>query len=210
MSAQKILQTANDIGSAFAVELVREYGTGTRPLPNESLDLFAQAVLAHNGGAYSATAIVCRAAVGAAGIQALYMERVGPNEWSPPRIPLQPNGKPIRPNLDAVIDGLKLYGILHKTEADDARLVKDAGDTVAHTVERSQRLFAAYLDDLQAAVRGGGKIEDVQPPATKVSTDQSVTLLLATCRVLLATYRGAPKRTGPTSYLHYPEPSGAD
>jgi hypothetical protein len=204
------LPTADDTWSAFALELTRRYGTGTRPLPNESLDLLAQAVQAHKGGAYSATAIVCRAALEAAGIQALYLERVGPASWSPPRIPLQPNGRPIRLNLDAVIDGLKLYGILDKKEADSARKVKDAGDTAAHTVERSQRMFAEYLDDLRAALAAGGKIVDVQPPATKVSEDQSLTLLQTTARTLLAIYSGTPKRTGPTPYLHYPEPSGAD
>lgn len=203
-------RTADDVWSAFEAELKTEFGTGARPLPNESLDLFSQAVLAHKGGAYAATAIVCRAALEAAGIQALYLERLGPSEWSPPCIPLQPNGKQIRLSLDVTIEGLKLYGILNEPEAKCARIVKRAGDTVAHIVERSQRSVSEYLDDLRAAFQGHGRIEDVQPPATKVSEDQSLTLLQTTSRVLLAIYRGAPKRTGPTPYIHYPEPSGAD
>lgn len=202
--------TADDVWSAFTVELLREYGTGPRPLPNESLDLFAQAVLAHKGGAYSAAAIVCRAALEAAGIQALYLERLGPNTWSPPLIPLLPNGKPVRLNLDTVIEGLELYGVIDKPAAKAARLVKEGGDTVAHTVERSQRKFAEYLDALRKAIQGGGRIEDVQPPATRVSEQESLSLLQSTSRVLLAIYHGAPGRTGPTPYLHYPESSGAD
>jgi hypothetical protein len=203
-------QTADDIWAAFTLELLKEYGSKTRPLPNESLDLFAQAVLAHNGGAYSAAAIVCRAALEAAAIQALYLERLGPNIWSPPLIPLLPDGKPIRLNLDAVINGLELHGVLDKKAIKDARLVKEGGDTVAHTVERTQRKFAEYLNALRTAMRGGGKIEDVQPPATRVSEGESLSLLQATCRVILAINRGVANRTGPTPYFHYPEPSGAD
>jgi hypothetical protein len=201
---------ADDIWSAFTLEMLREYSTGPRPLPNESLDLLAQAVLAHNGGAYSAAAIVCRAAEEAAAIQALYLERVGPEQWTAPQIPRHPNGKQIRLNLDTVIEGLEVHGILDPAETKVARVVKEAGDTVAHTVERSQRKFEEYLKKLEKTMKEGGKLEDVQPPATRVSEQESLEVLGATARLIIALNRGAPNRKGPTAYWHPPEPTGAD
>lgn len=198
------------IWDGFAAQLEQEYAQGVRPLPNESLDLLVQAILAHKGGAYSAAAIVCRASVEAAGIQALYLQRTGPRSWSQLLVPLRPDGEPFYLQLGSVLKGLKLYGVLDESASGDAQKVKDAGDRVAHTVERQEREFKDFFVKLRKAMQGNGKIEDIQTVSTKISEQESADLIAATSRVLLAVYRGVGQRSGPTGYLHSPEPSSAD
>lgn len=183
---------------------------GVWSLPTDSVRIFAEAGLSAKSGAYNAAAVMCRAAIEAAGWQALYLQAVGPAVWTEAAVPRHPNGERVRLNLVKIIEGLQHHGVLNKKSAAEADKVRLRGDTVAHLVENTARTWEKKRTEILAELAKKGTLQPLPQLLQEVSEAEAVELLEMTATVLTEIFRGVPKRTGPTPFLRTPEPSTAD
>lgn len=183
---------------------------GVPTLPEDSISLLEQAELAEAGGAYDAAAMACRAAVEAAGWQALYLQRTGPGVWQESGVPRHPNGERLKLDLRRIIEGLRHHSILTAPTAGITGTIKDRGDTVLHIVEKSSREWERAKTKVLAKVLKTGKMQKLPPRLARVSRPEARRLIQDTAEVLLEIYRRAPDRSGPSPYLQYPEPTSAE